>query len=115
VQVHSPCASIVDEVLVGKHLEKRDCLLLVRVNALRWRLIGPAHDAALGVITAEGRKILRVSRIIQALHFLQVLASIHNATFKFSKLLLNESSCKEHKLGGQFAPMPTKYTPGISA
>ena len=38
---------IIDKVLVGKHLEKRNGLLPVRINAVRWRLIRPAHDAVL--------------------------------------------------------------------
>ena len=83
---------IVDKVLVGKHLEKCNCLLLVRVNAVRWRLIRPAHNPVLGVITAERRKILRVPGIIQPLHILEVLASIHNVTSKFSRLFCEHSS-----------------------
>ena len=71
---------IVDEVLVGKHLEKGNCLLLVRINATRWRLIRPAYNAIRGMIAAERRKVLRIPRIIHALHILQVLASIHNVT-----------------------------------
>ena len=88
---------VVDEVLVGKHLEKCNCLLLVRVKAVRWRLIRPAHNAVLGVITAERRKILRVPGIIQPLHILQVLASIHNVTSNFLDCLLEGTSGKEFK------------------
>jgi hypothetical protein len=106
---------VVDEVLVGKHLEKRNCLLLVRVNAVRWRLIRPAHNAVLGVITAERRKILRVPRIIQPLHILQVLASIHNVTSNFLDCLLEGTSGKEHKQEICLRECQPHYTPGVSA
>jgi hypothetical protein len=71
---------IVDEVLVGKHLEKRDFLMLVRIKVERWRLIRPLHDAVFGVIMAERRKVLCVPGIIQLLHTRQVFASVHNVT-----------------------------------
>jgi hypothetical protein len=105
---------VVDEMLVGKHFEKCNCLLFVRVNAVRWRLIRPAHNAVLGVITAERHKILRVPRIIQTLHILQVLASIHNVTSNFLDCLLEGTSGKEHKQEICLRECQPQYTPGRS-
>ncbi len=49
---------IVNEMLVGKHLEERKCFLLVRFDPIgRW-LIRPTHDAVFGVALAEYLQIL---------------------------------------------------------
>jgi hypothetical protein len=55
----------------------------MRINAVRWWLIRPAHNAVLGVITAERRKVLSVPGIIKLLHILQVLASVHKLHLNF--------------------------------
>ena len=55
---------IVNEVLVGKHLEESKRFLLVRFDSIgRW-LIGPTHDSVFSVALPEYLQILGVPRIV---------------------------------------------------
>jgi hypothetical protein len=70
---------IVDEALVGEHLEKCNRLLFMGIYAMGRRLIRPPHDAIFRVIFPKCLQVLSIPGIIQLLHILQIRCSIHNA------------------------------------
>jgi hypothetical protein len=77
---------IVDEMLVGKRFEKRKRLLLMSFYSMRRRLVGPSYDAILRVALVEGSKLLRIPRVIQRLHQVQVLFWGHDPLLSLSVL-----------------------------
>jgi hypothetical protein len=68
-------------MLIGKRFEKGKSLLHMSFYSKRRRLVGPPHDAVLGVAFVERCKLLRIPGIVQRLHQLQVLVWGHNLTF----------------------------------
>jgi hypothetical protein len=68
---------IIDEVLVREHFKKRNGFLLMRFPAVGRGLIRPAHNAVFGVIAPEGCEILRVPRVVQIFHVLQIFGRVH--------------------------------------
>src|SRR5438093_13726940 len=46
--------------------------------AVGWRLIRPAHDAILRVVSTKRFEMLCIPRIVQLPHVLQILTSVHN-------------------------------------
>jgi hypothetical protein len=70
---------IVDEMLVREHLEECNRLLFMGIYAMSWRLIRPAHDAIFRVIFPKCLQVLRVPRIIELPHILQICCSVRNA------------------------------------
>ena len=69
-------------MLVGKRFEKGKGFQLMSLYSKRGGLVGPSHDAILGVAFAKRCKLLRVPGIVQRLHQLQVLLWGHKLTFR---------------------------------
>ena len=80
LRVHSPCPSMILQGLFTRrwsgNIDECNRLLFVGFYAVGWRLIRPAHDAILRVVSAKRFEILCIPRIVQLLHVLLILASI---------------------------------------